>query len=146
VPNRARSGSQPESYPPLFAAGPLRSERRRSRVNSSSTAGCTLVDATTYCIYTWRVAFAWSQSKRAATLKAHGLDFVDAPRVFDGATTYTVEGDRFSYGEQRSVTLGLLAGVPVSVVHRENEHAIRIISFRKATHREALIIFNEIQH
>jgi hypothetical protein len=91
------------------------------------------------------VEFAWSESKRAANVKAHGLDFVDAPRVFDGAT-YTFEDDRFSYGEQRFVTLGLLAGVPVSVVHTENEHEIRIISFRKATNREALIFFNEIQH
>jgi hypothetical protein len=91
------------------------------------------------------VEFAWSASKRAANLKAHGLDFVDAPRVFDGAT-YTFEDDRFSYGEQRFVTLGLLAGVPVSVVHTENEHEIRIIPFRKATNREALIFSSEIQH
>ena len=28
----------------------------------------------------------------------------------------------------------------------ENEHEIRILSFRKATNREALIFFNEIQH
>jgi uncharacterized DUF497 family protein len=48
--------------------------------------------------------------------------------------------------ESRFVTLGLLAGVPVSVVHTENEHEIRIISFRKATNREALIFFNEIHH
>ena len=89
--------------------------------------------------------FAWSESKRAANLIAHGLDFVDAPRVFDGAT-YTFEDDRFSYGEQRFVTLRLLAGVPVSVVHMENEHETRIISFRKATTREALIFFNEVQH
>jgi uncharacterized DUF497 family protein len=50
------------------------------------------------------------------------------------------------YGEQRFVTLGLLAGVPVSIVHTENEHEIRIISFRKATNRDALIFFNEVQH
>ncbi len=42
--------------------------------------------------------------------------------------TYTFEDDRFSYGEQRFVTLGLLAGITVSVVHTENEHEIRIIS------------------
>jgi uncharacterized protein len=89
--------------------------------------------------------FTWSGTKRAANLKAHGLDFVDAPRVFEGAT-YTFEDDRFSYGEQRFVTLGLLAGIPVSVVHTETEHEIRIISFRKATAREASIYFNEIQH
>jgi uncharacterized DUF497 family protein len=55
--------------------------------------------------------------KRAINLKDHGLDFVDAPRVFEGAT-YTFEDDRFDYGEQRYETLGLLAGVPVSIVTR----------------------------
>ena len=88
--------------------------------------------------------FTWSKAKRAANLKAHGLDFVDAPLVFDGLT-FTFEDDRFSYGEQRFVTLGLLAGTPVSIVHTETEHEIRIISFRKATQREAQIYFNQIQ-
>jgi len=88
--------------------------------------------------------FIWSALKRAADLKAHGLDFVDAARVFEGAT-YTFEDDRFSYGEQRFVTLGLLAGVPVSIVHTETDHEIRVISFRKATKREAKIYFSEIQ-
>jgi uncharacterized DUF497 family protein len=88
--------------------------------------------------------FTWSQAKRVANLKAHGLDFVDAPLVFDGLT-FTFEDDRFSYGEQRFVTLGLLAGTPVSIVHTETEHEMRIISFRKATQREAQIYFNQIQ-
>ena len=65
--------------------------------------------------------------------------------MFDGAT-YTFEDDRFSYGEKRFIRLGLLADVPVSVVHTESEHEIRIISFRKATNREAIILFNEIQN
>jgi uncharacterized protein len=42
--------------------------------------------------------FTWSQTKRAANLKTHGLDFVDAARVFEGLT-YTFEDGRFSYGE-----------------------------------------------
>jgi uncharacterized protein len=91
------------------------------------------------------VEFAWSEAKRAANIKVHGLDFVDAPRVFEGVT-YTFEDDRFSYGEQRFVTLGLLAGVPVSVVHTESEHEIRVISFRKATKLEAQIYFDAIQN
>jgi uncharacterized DUF497 family protein len=57
------------------------------------------------------------------SLKTHGLDFVDAPRVFEGAT-YTFEDDRFSYGEQRFVTLGLLAGMPVCAFHTERDHEI----------------------
>lgn len=89
--------------------------------------------------------FTWSEAKRAANLKAHGLDFADAPRVLEGVT-FTFEDDRFSYGEDRLVTLGLLAGIPVSVVHTESEHEIRVISFRKATKRETTIYFDAIQN
>ena len=85
------------------------------------------------------------EAKRAANLKAHGLDFVDAPRVFEGVT-FTFEDDRFSYGEQRFITLGLLAGVPVSLVHTETDHEIRVISFREATNREAQIYFSQVQN
>jgi uncharacterized DUF497 family protein len=88
--------------------------------------------------------FTWSKAKRTANLKAHGLDFVDAPRVFEGLT-FTFEDDRFSYGEQRFVTLGLLAGIPVSIVHTESEREIRVISFRKATQREAQIYFDRVK-
>ena len=87
--------------------------------------------------------FTWSKTKQAANLKAHGLDFIDTPRVLEGVT-FTFEDDRFSYGEQRFVTLGLLAGVPVSIAHTETDYEIRIISFRKATNRETNIYFTKI--
>ena len=89
--------------------------------------------------------FTWSETKRAANIKAHGLDFVDAASVFEGLT-FTFEDDRFSYGEQRFVTLGLLDGVAVSVVHTENEYEIRVISFRKASKRESQIYYDEIKN
>ena len=88
--------------------------------------------------------FTWSERKRVINIKAHGLDFIDAPRVFEGAT-YTFEDDRFAYGEQRFETLGLLSGVPVSIVHTETDDEIRIISFRKATKREANIYYQQVQ-
>ena len=89
--------------------------------------------------------FTWSERKRSLNLKKHGLDFVDVPSVFEGLT-YTFEDDRLSYGEQRFITLGLLAGIPVSVVHTENDHEVRVISFRKATNREAQTYFRAIQN
>ena len=88
--------------------------------------------------------FTWSERKRALNIKDHGLDFIDAPLVFEGAT-YTFEDARFDYGEQRFETLGLLAGIPVSIIHTESDDEIRIISFRKATKREAAIYFHQIQ-
>ena len=87
--------------------------------------------------------FSWSESKRKANIRTLGLDFIDAALVFEGAT-YTFEDDRISYAEQRFVTLGLLAGVPVLIVHTEDKHEIRIISFRKATRAEARIYFEAI--
>jgi uncharacterized protein len=88
--------------------------------------------------------FTWSERKRSLNIKQHGIDFVDAPAVFAGLT-FTYEDDRFSYKEQRFVTLGLLAGVPVSIVHTETAHEIRIISFRQATRREAQILYATIK-
>jgi uncharacterized DUF497 family protein len=87
--------------------------------------------------------FTWSPTKRLRNLKLHGLDFRDAPRVFEGAT-FTFEDDRFAYRELRFVTMGLLSGIPVSIVHTETAHEIRIISFRKATSREADIFFTHV--
>ena len=87
--------------------------------------------------------FSWSESKRKANIRTHGLDFIDAAPVFEGVT-YTFEDDRISYAEQRFVTLGLLTGVPVLIVHTEDKHEIRIISFRKATRAEARIYFEAI--
>lgn len=87
--------------------------------------------------------FDWNEKKRLSNLKRHGLDFVDAPSVFKGYT-FTYEDDRFDYDEQRFVTLGLLKGVVVSMVHTETSDRIHIISFRKATRNEQIIYFKNI--
>jgi len=87
--------------------------------------------------------FTWDEVKRKRNLKDHGLDFVDAGAVFDGPT-FTFEDDRFHYEEQRFVTLGLLQGLPVSIVHTETKERIHIISFRKATRRETAILFENL--
>ena len=58
--------------------------------------------------------------------------------------TFTFEDDRFHYAEQRFVTLGLLKGVCVSLVHTEAPDRIHIISFRKATKNEQIIFFQSI--
>ena len=88
--------------------------------------------------------FSWDEKKRRLNLKQHGLDFVDAPSVFEGPT-FTFEDDRFEYDEQRLVTLGFLGGIVVSVVHTESASRIRIISFRKATRNEEAILFKALQ-
>jgi uncharacterized DUF497 family protein len=91
------------------------------------------------------VSFTWSEANRESSFAKHGLDFVDAPRVFDGATV-TVEDRRFWYGEKRYLTFGLLHQTPVSIVHTEYGEETRIISFRKSTRREAQIYFEQIAY
>ena len=87
--------------------------------------------------------FEWDEAKRKSNLKAHGLDFAEAEIVFDGLTA-SYEDDRFRYNEQRFVTLGLLRGVPVSIVHTESQDVIRIISFRRAAPHETAFFFETI--
>lgn len=70
--------------------------------------------------------FEWDEVKRLQNLKDHGIDFIDARKVFDGPT-FTFEDDRFRYQEQRFVTLRLLNGVPVSIAHTETNDLIRPI-------------------
>ena len=87
--------------------------------------------------------FEWDEAKRLANLRKHGIDFIDVPGVFDGGIV-TVEDDRFSYGERRFITLGLLQGRVVVIVHTEQEDCIRIISARKATKYEQRTYFAQI--
>jgi uncharacterized protein len=87
--------------------------------------------------------YSWHEAKRRSNLIDHQFDFRDASLVF-GGVTFSFEDDRFDYDEQRFVSLGVLQGIVVSIVHTENEHEIRIISFRKATRREIKIYREEI--
>ena len=87
--------------------------------------------------------FAWDETKRRANLKKHGIDFLDAKKIFSGITL-TAEDAREAYGERRSLTLGLLEDQVVSVTHTERGDDIRIISIRKATKHEARYYFSQI--
>ena len=77
----------------------------------------------------------FDSAKRAATLRARGLDMARAGEVFAGATL-TVEDDRRDYGEDRFITIGFLDGAMVILVWTLRGGAHRIISMRKANERE----------
>ena len=87
--------------------------------------------------------FEWDEVKRQNNLAKHGVDFADLEPLFDGDTV-TVVDDRFDYGEDRFITLGLVNGIVLVVVHTESRTAIRIISARKATKNEEKSYFKEI--
>ena len=87
--------------------------------------------------------FAWDEGKRSKNLQKHGIDFADAPRIFDGFTL-TAEDTRYDYGEQRFLTLGLLDGHAVSVTHTESGEEVRIISIRRATRHETHFYLSQV--
>ncbi len=82
--------------------------------------------------------FEWDGAKNRSNLAKHGLDFADAELVLAGPCVTFVD-DRFDYGEERFVTLGLLAGRLVIIAPAVRGGATRIISMRKANQREQKI-------
>jgi uncharacterized protein len=79
--------------------------------------------------------FEWDDAKNRSNFAKHGLDFADAELVLAGPCV-TFPDDRFDYGEERFITLGLLAGRLVVIAHAPRGEATRIISMRKANRRE----------
>jgi len=80
----------------------------------------------------------WDPAKAAANLAKHAISFPDAETVLSDGLAVTIEDTRRD--EQRFVTLGRdqLGRILVVVyTYPENEDdTVRLISARKATHRE----------
>ena len=87
--------------------------------------------------------FEWDEDKRRANIKRHRVDFADLEPLFADETV-TISDDRFDYGEDRFITLGLLRGIVLAVVHTESDEVIRFISARKATKYEEESYFEQI--
>jgi uncharacterized protein len=79
--------------------------------------------------------YTWDEAKRKSNLRKHGLDFADAPAVLE-SSSYSTEDTRFPYSERRYKAFGYLQDSLVSITYTEQDDEIRIISFRRATHRE----------
>ena len=75
--------------------------------------------------YNRNMRYHFDPAKRSANLKKHGYDLADARLVIESGRTVTIEDRRFAYGEQRLVTLGLLAGDVVFVVTVDTDEEIR---------------------
>ena len=88
------------------------------------------------------VRFEWDEAKRRSNLRRHGIDFAEAVRVFSGPNL-TIADDRYDYGEKRFLTLGLLNGRVIAIVHTESKEVIRLISIRKAERHEEIKYFQE---
>lgn len=82
--------------------------------------------------------FEWDEAKRQTNIRKHGIDFIDAVRVFDGWTLTVIDG-RFDYGEVRELSTGVLDGVLITtIVHTDRADRIRLISARPASPKERI--------
>ena len=80
--------------------------------------------------------YEWDEQKNESNQAKHGFDFADAYRVFLTPVLIALD-DRFEYGEDRWVGIGLLDGRIVQTVFTEPQEEVRrIISLRKALQHE----------
>ena len=61
--------------------------------------------------------YEWDEPKNRSNFAKHRLHFADAEQVLTGPCV-TFADDRFDYGEERLITLGLLAGRVVTLPMR----------------------------
>lgn len=81
--------------------------------------------------------YEWDQAKAASNLRLHGVDFVDAIPAIEDPSRIEEADDRFDYGEERDIVIGMSrGGVLFVVVTNRDQNTKRIISARKATKNE----------
>lgn len=79
--------------------------------------------------------FEWDEEKNRANILKHGIDFADAPQVFESPMLTALDA-REDYGEDRWIGVGFLREQVVIVVFTESDDTTRIVSLRKAQKHE----------
>lgn len=85
--------------------------------------------------------YEWNEKKNQQNLQKHGISFEEAKEVFDDALQISRLDKRFSYFEERWITVGSTSKHKILVVANlfftdDGEEIIRIISARKTQKRE----------
>lgn len=81
--------------------------------------------------------YEWDKAKAASNFRLHGVDFADAIPALEDPDRIEEADDRFDYGEERDIVIGMAkGGVLFVVVTSRDDHTKRIISARKATKHE----------
>ena len=80
--------------------------------------------------------FEWDARKAAQNVAKHGVPFDYAARVFLDPRRLDTKDMRFTYREQRWVTLGKISGRLFAVAYTLRGGVVRLISARKANARE----------
>lgn len=73
--------------------------------------------------------FEWDERKRELALEKHGIDFLDAVRIFDAPVLEVLSPRE---GEQRHRAIGLVDGRELAVVNVNRGERRRVITARRA--------------
>lgn len=80
--------------------------------------------------------FEWDDAKAALNVQKHGVSFESATAIFDDPDRLEAD-DIFARGEYRTVAIGVVDALVITVVYSEpEENVIRLISARLATAKE----------
>jgi uncharacterized protein len=85
------------------------------------------------------IRFEWDENKNRANRKKHGIWFEEATSAFADPRALLVSDTAHSGEEERVALLGITAASRLVVVihcYRQDESIVRIISARRATHKE----------
>lgn len=85
--------------------------------------------------------FEWDEGKNERNARKHGVSFEEARTVFDDPLHLSLLDRRFSYFEERWITIGMTGekGIVVAAhlyFDEEDDEVVRIISARRATRQE----------
>lgn len=81
--------------------------------------------------------YEWDTDKAEANRRKHGIDFRDAIGALEDPFRLEALDERFPYGEERTITLGMATSRILFVVTTSRgDDRTRIISARKATRHE----------
>jgi len=84
------------------------------------------------------IVLEWNDIKNTINVRTHGVDFHDAPQVFEHPILKKIDR-RKDYGEERWIALGTLNEAVIVMVYTMRKHKIRIISMRRANRNERKI-------
>lgn len=87
------------------------------------------------------IQFEWDPEKDSLNQKKHGISFTEACEIFDDPLHISILDQRFSYFEERWISVGQTKKTHVLVVANlyfedDGEEVIRIISAREANTHE----------
>ncbi len=71
--------------------------------------------------------FEWDEKKRQQVIRERRVDILYAARIFEGETLTRID-DRQDYGEERRISLGMVAGECFVVVHTDRHAVVRLIT------------------